>query len=133
MKKHVRQVNNIVNEAVSIQFDISHWLESIKKKKIENYNLSAKLLLKRCEALSKKIDELKTKITDNITLSLLIQNQITMTNSIEQIKNVLQTIKHEQTLVEASDTIVDNIQLTNFRNKLISEVKLHEKTTTENK
>lgn len=120
-----KRLNNITNEVLSIQCDTSMWLSKIKDPQNVDIDMSATLLLSRCDEVSKKINKCQENINNEVILTILLHNQIIVSQTVEKIKKVKDLLNIERNGIRVSNKIVDMAELEEFKKKIAAGAKLN--------
>lgn len=118
-----KRLNNITNEVLLIQHDTSLWLSKIKDPQDIDINMSATLLLSRCEEVSKKINKCQENTDNEVILTILLHNQVIISQTVEKIKKVKDLIEVEKKGIKVSNKTVEMAELEEFKRKIAAELK----------
>lgn len=118
-----KRLNNITNEVLLIQHDTSLWLSKIKDPQDVDINMSATLLLSRCEEVSKKINKCQENTDNEVILIILLHNQVMVSQTVEKIKKVKDLIEVEKKGIKVSNKTVEMAELEEFKRKIAAELK----------
>ena len=119
-----KRLNNITNEVLSIQCDTSMWLSKIKDPQNVDIDMSAILLLSRCDEVSKKINKCQENTNNEVILTILLHNQVIVLQTAEKIKKVKDLLNIERNGIRVSNKTVDIIELEEFKKKIAAGAKL---------
>ena len=119
-----KRLNNITNEVLSIQCDTSAWLSKIKDPQNVDIDMSAILLLSRCDEVSKKINKCQENTNNEVILTILLHNQVIVSQTVEKIKKVKDLLNIERNGIRVSNKTVDMAELEEFKKKIAAGAKL---------
>lgn len=119
-----KRLNNITNEVLSIQCDTSMWLSKIKDPQNVDIDMSAILLLSRCDEVSKKINKCQENTNNEVILTILLHNQVMVSQTVEKIKKVKDLLNIERNGIRVSNKTVDMAELEEFKKKIAAGAKL---------
>ena len=119
-----KRLNNITNEVLSIQCDTSMWLSKIKDPQNVDIDMSAILLLSRCDEVSKKINKCQENTNNEVILTILLHNQVMVSQTAEKIKKVKDLLNIERNGIKVSNKTVDIVELEEFKKKIAAGAKL---------
>lgn len=119
-----KRLNNITNEVLSIQCDTSMWLSKIKDPQNVDIDMSAILLLSRCDEVSKKINKCQENTNNEVILTILLHNQVMVSQTVEKIKKVKDLLNIERNGIRVSNKTVDIAELEEFKKKIAAGAKL---------
>ena len=119
-----KRLNNITNEVLSIQCDTSTWLSKIKDPQNVDIDMSAILLLSRCDEVSKKINKCQENTNNEVILTILLHNQVIVSQTVEKIKKVKDLLNIERNGIRVSNKTVDMAELEEFKKKIAAGAKL---------
>lgn len=119
-----KRLNNITNEVLSIQCDTSMWLSKIKDPQNVDIDMSAILLLSRCDEVSKKINKCQENTNNEVILTILLHNQVMVSQAVEKIKKVKNLLNIERNGIKVSNKTVDMAELEEFKKRIAAEAKL---------
>ena len=119
-----KRLNNITNEVLSIQCDTSTWLSKIKDPQNVDIDMSAILLLSRCDEVSKKINKCQENTNNEVILTILLHNQVMVSQTVEKIKKVKDLLNIERNGIRVSNKTVDMAELEEFKKKIAAGAKL---------
>lgn len=120
-----KRLNNITNEVLSIQCDTSMWLSKIKDPQNVDIDMSATLLLSRCDEVSKKINKCQENTNNEVILTILLHNQVMVSQTVEKIKKVKDLLNIERNGIKVSNKTVDMAELEEFKKKIAAGAKLN--------
>lgn len=120
-----KRLNNITNEVLSIQCDTSMWLSKIKDPQNVDIDMSAILLLSRCDEVSKKINKCQENTNNEVILTILLHNQVMVSQTVEKIKKVKNLLNIERNGIRVSNKTVDIAELEEFKKKIAAGAKLN--------
>lgn len=119
-----KRLNNITNEVLSIQCDTSMWLSKIKDPQNVDIDMSATLLLSRCDEVYKKINKCQENTNNEVILTILLHNQVMVSQTVEKIKKVKDLLNIERNGIKVSNKTVDMAELEEFKKKIAAGAKL---------
>lgn len=120
-----KRLNNITNEVLSIQCDTSMWLSKIKDPQNVDIDMSAILLLSRCDEVYKKINKCQENTNNEVILTILLHNQVMVSQTVEKIKKVKNLLNIERNGIRVSNKTVDMAELEEFKKKIAAGAKLN--------
>lgn len=120
-----KRLNNITNEVLSIQCDTSMWLSKIKDPQNVDIDMSATLLLSRCDEVYKKINKCQENTNNEVILTILLHNQVMVSQTVEKIKKVKDLLNIERNGIRVSNKTVDMAELEEFKKKIAAGAKLN--------